>query len=371
MKKPLTALLLAALLLLSACASLPPEGTEIETEPTSPSGEELSPGMEGSYEVSLDTTEPPTEDDRMWYPPGLHLQFLGETDAKNEDENGIYFHPYTGGQMQMDCRIAYCDPMETEIALYFFVDGMLQPFRLEEGGELAYTHTIEASGTLELVHLYFTPITGQAGDSLRVLLCAQPMPDYISGEKLLTGESPLRMGACRARIRLEVTPPAVTVPAVEDHLLSWTSETVALNEGEQFRLAREYEIKELLCNGQETETPDEAKIFYEMTPEDTVELRFECYTDMEGTQYSLLVLLDGQPVSVDPADWMTFVSEAGQKNVVTARISLRDFEAVGKIGVFCVCRNRADAVGAGFFREICLTAASGYDEHVQLLKEQQ
>ena len=368
MKKRFAALLLALLLPLSACAAPAPTPTEVETEPTALSVEDLSPGAEESYVVSLDTTAPPTmpeADEPTWYPPGLHLDFLGEKNAENRDENGVYHHPYTGGEMQIDCRISYCDPMETEIALYFFVDGMLQPFRLEAEGELAYVHTIEAEGTLALVHLYFTLITGQAGDSLRVQLCAQPMPDYITGEDLLTGELPLSMGFCSARIRLEVTPPVVTAPAAEDVLLSWSSDTVELNGAERSRLSREYEVMELMVNGEALE------LLYNVTPEDTLELCFECYTDIEGTQYSLLFLLDGQPVSVDPADWMTFASKAGQKNVVTARISLRDFEDVGKLGVFYICRNRSQAASEVPYREIFLTAAGGYDEHVQLLKEQQ
>ena len=375
MMKRLMVLLLTVLLLLSACAPLPQEPAEIETEPPAPSGESLpDEGGEG-YDINGDG-ETIGADKEVEAEP---IRFEDALLVLKEAEDGDKL-PYAGGEMRVDFSFRSQGLSDYGLAIYLLLDGRLQPFRTEEGGPLAWVHTIYPEKGLCLQSCFFTPTVGQTGDTLRLNLQCQPYPDFIEGQELLSPSyNMLSATLLEGWVRFQADPPEAELPAAEKHLLSWNLSSEELTDLDYSTLDKQgYDASylewwpagffDVSVTGGAVSTG--VTLLYAIRPEDTLTLRYEiCGSTKIPRQFSLLFLLDGQPVSVAPEDWISFELEAGKKTVVEAEVSLRDFENVGRVSFICVCLNESQRSDCNLNKIVWLSAADNYQNHIALLQE--
>ncbi|MBQ7871445.1 MAG: hypothetical protein IJ357_04830 [Oscillospiraceae bacterium] len=346
--KRLSVLLLTFLLLFSACAPLPPEPSEIETEPVSPSQEIANTPTEdegNSWDINSG------EDAPIWF---------DRVELMNTESLA-----YSGETVRLDLSYNAVGLSEEGIAVYLYLDGQLQPFRLEEDGALAWTHMLYPAeyGSSNMATLYFTPTLGQTGDRLELTLYFQAHPGYISGQAVSTdafhGLTDLEQPrSITTQLRFEADPPAAELPEAEKSLLSWEITCEPLT-GEDS--TRGYPYFGFTVNGTHSTEP----IVYNVKAQDTLALRCSLI-GCPAAQYSLTFLLDGQPVSVDPADWMTFETEAGQDVIVEAQVNVGDFETAGKVSAILIRRDGEDRTDEGRI-VFYLSAAEYYEAHVELV----
>ncbi len=82
---------------------------------------------------------------------------------------------YTGGQLCLDYRFKPMGGLtKAEFGILLLLDGQPQPYRLSENGELKYMHTFTGPSQPEL---WFTPVTGSAGDTLDLTAFSVLEPD--------------------------------------------------------------------------------------------------------------------------------------------------------------------------------------------------
>lgn len=365
------ALLLAALLLLWGCAKTAPQTpaetvAELFTQTPVPSTEAVP--------TEAVPTESETEAETAWESgplAGVNSYGVSSVDGEQRLDAQGHYQVYTGGEMQLVCNIESTGLQEAGIALYLFVDGKLQPYRLEEGGELAYMHVIHPLKAFAATTLRFIPTVGQAGDCLELSLWLRPNPYHINGQTW-HGMSDMTH-PIETRLKFEATPPAAELPEAENCLLSWDLSYEDLTAGE-IAGKSETELQKqvwysVYVNGQE-EPP--FSMILNVAPGDILTLRFELWGCPYG-EFSLMFFLDAQPVSVEAGDWMTFTTKNGQKTVIEAQIQLAAFEGTGKVNAICICRNfRTDPLAADCWVDgpysFYLSAASKLEEHLKLVQ---
>lgn len=108
----------------------------------------------------------------------LYISSHGYRGDVLKDENGRSYIEYTGGELCIPYRIKTNRVPESQtVGLLVFVDGQPQPYKTSENDDYQYMHRL-FSGNIGIEEdLIFTPITGQAGDTLRVSILCLANPD--------------------------------------------------------------------------------------------------------------------------------------------------------------------------------------------------
>ena len=328
MKKGIYLFLLAALLLTGCTATRPPTSTS-ETIP-----DVFQEATKASEETQVSTSVEANNTDDLG---GLGI---GAADEPLKDEYGTY-RIYNGGEMCTPIKIESTGALrEAGTGILLFVDGQPQPYRLEGESTYTYCHCFYPESENEVYALFFTPITGQSGDTLEVYILSLQKPDYlpsggVPGMMIFTKVS---IGS-GWRLKFEATPPEAVFPEKQIRLFDAEITTMDASYGDTAGWSEE-DIRELLgsrsyVNG--IPHNRESRV-YNITAETPVDLRYELWgtPDIES---SVIFYVDNEPVFAQDGQPFDMTVASGEKKILTAKLDMTGFTGESVIYIVRVPRN--------------------------------
>lgn len=327
MKKGICLFLLA--LLLTGCATAHLPASTSETIP-----DVFQEATKASEETQVSTSVEPDNTDDLG---GLGI---GAADEPLKDEYGTY-RIYNGGEMCTPIKIESTGALrQAGTGILLFIDGQPQPYRLEGESTYAYYHCFYPESENEVYDLFFTPITGQSGETLEVYILSLQKPEYLPsdgnpGMMIYTNGS---IGA-GWRLKFEATPPEADFPEkqvrLSDAAITATDtaygDTVGWSEEDlRERLGSRSYVNDAPHNGQDR--------VYNITADAPVDLRYELW----GTPYiesSVIFYVDNEPVFAQDGQPFDMTVASGEKKILTAKLDMSGFTGESVVYVVRVPRN--------------------------------
>lgn len=267
-----------------------------------------------------------------------------------------HFVSYEGGEMHLPYSFTYTGSELSEygVTIMLFLDGRLQPFRINDSDTVQYVHTLypeasEDSKTVTL-DLVFTPITGHSGDTLDLSIYSRQFSDWKWENEAVGLEE--YTSSITTRLKFSQTPPEATLPDAESRVLSWNCDYTdcTLSEYESWSEDSWNKLSNCLRITNEEYTTDTSlsgqwyRYLFDVTPEVSMELSMEL-VNTSGVEYGIVVFVDNQPVSTDPAD-LIYIDEApGQKTTLTLTLDMSNFEDQSKVYAVVIPRNYLSTIG--------------------------
>ena len=328
MKNEICLFLLVALLLTGCTATRPPASTS-ETIP-----DVFQEATKASEEPQVSTSVEANNTDDLG---GLGI---GAADEPLKDEYGTY-RIYNGGEM--------CTPIEIEstgalreagTGILLFVDGQPQPYRLEDEDSYSYFHCFYPKRAKEIYNLYFTPITGSAGDTLEVYILSLQKPEYLPsdgnpGMMIYTNGS---IGA-GWRLKFEATPPEADFPEKQVRLSDAEITATDTSYGDTVGWSEEDLRERLDSRSYVNGAPHNGQNrVYNITADTPVDLRYELW----GTPYiesSVIFYVDNEPVFTFDGLPFDMTVASGEKKILTAKLDMTGFTGESVVYVVRVPRN--------------------------------
>ena len=320
MKKFLSMLLCVGwlLVLLASCAS----------EPTA------NPSAEETVE-NLFTTSPPTTEDSA------------PTEAEEFPTDGWFTHGfldksplvYTGGEAQISFRLAgEGAPVAAGVGYLLFLDGRPQPYRLQEGQEYAYLHTIPLVRNQDMtVTFSFIPVTGAEGETLSLYFQPVHGPNLRPSDGYAFGAAGhVKLMPLRKEITFQASPPAQTLPEVQERVLSWSARYVdALPEDTEGWSAQDLLEKTAYRTAINSEKENGT---IPLQPGEPVKVQQEIW-GAPGAQFSILCYINGQPVSIREENLIFTENQQGKRMEVEINLDISDIEDEVVLYVITIARN--------------------------------
>ena len=242
-----------------------------------------------------------------------------------------------------------CTPIEIEstgalreagTGILLFVDGQPQPYRLEDEDSYSYFHCFYPKRAKEIYNLYFTPITGSAGDTLEVYILSLQKPEYLPsdgnpGMMIYTNGS---IGA-GWRLKFEATPPEADFPEKQHRLYDAEITSEDTSYGDVFGWSEEDLRERLDSRSYVNDAPHNGQNrVYNITADAPVDLRYELW----GTPYiesSVIFYVDNVPVFTSDGLPFDMTVASGEKKILTAKLDMTGFTGESVIYVVRVPRN--------------------------------
>lgn len=258
------------------------------------------------------------------------------------DEMCLPFSIEATGQTAVNC-------VEYGVGILLFLDGQPQPYRAGKDGELAYFHIFYPDFDLNKVDeifpqkviydLYFTPVVGEAGDTVEFYAATISTPNWQRGDPQMGFKYTSGSMAIGTRLLMEATPPATAKPEVTEriHTLDITQVDASyfeIGSWSDRELIEKYDY-EFYVNGQ-TASVTRTTAIYGISADEEVELRFEVW-GTPSVDYGLMFYVDNQPISSEQT--IHFDMENGKKTVITVTMDLIDFDGECVVYAALIPRN--------------------------------
>ena len=341
MKKRLLSLTLCLLLALSGLTACGKSG-EPEAESTldniftTPTTEAASQ----STEPDSQATDPSSPESPVPFFGGITHGF---SDEPLENEKGRYTI-YEGGELHIDYLMdVYGTVAKDGVGLLVILDGQPQPYKTAEEDTYSYLHTFYPTPEKQLdIEMIMTPVTGQEGDTLELTVFHLLGPDYYSNPNEMApgmrqtvgstfGSTQLVFQATPPKAELPDTPERVVAQSVEYPdltsvgLASWTAE--ALLTAISYAFATN-------CNWN-------SGYIFGVSPEENLTIRSEVFGST-AVEWSYILYVNHQPVSVLPENQVMFHTQNGKKTVIETTLDMSGFDGEGIIYAMFYVRNWRD-----------------------------
>lgn len=268
----------------------------------------------------------------------------GFSDKSLKNEKGVY-QVYSGGELHISYQItARGFVSENGIGLLLLLDGQPQPYRISEDGETRYMHVFQFDeGGRKDVELILTPVTGKAGDTLELNGFHVINPTYYPSEEVIGFMQTAGSTYSGTQLVFQADPPAVELLPVTERVLAQSVEMVELT-SEEIMGASSQSLQESVTFRYSSDHPTLSGNIYGITKDKPLILTGEIF-GAPAVEWSLIVYVDHQPVSVIPENRIAFHTENGKKTVVTMTLDMSDFDGEGIVyGVLCARNWRDSAV---------------------------
>lgn len=307
---------------------------------------------------NTEDTEPPLIEKDTW---GFHS--MGFHNFQN-DEKGRYC-TYTGGEMMFEFSIKLKGTSKTSgMGVMLFIDGMLQPYKTNENGEYKYMHTFDPEEGVETIYQFtFTPVTGKEGDKLEIQAVTMLDPYFYRGrDEEICMVQTSSLSTATSPMYFEATPDTVTMPEVNERVISKTIEYVDLTSdevkywsGENYRNTISFDG---ILNGH---TNLFSPFIYGIKAEDELHYQFELYGNTTPL-FSVWIFVNNEPISVLPENKIFISNKNGKKVVVDVTFDNSDFTGETVVYALLIPRNAWDLrgeidVGVSATRTLYLTDA--------------
>ena len=328
MKNEICVFLLVALLLTGCTATRPPASTS-ETIP-----DVFQEATKASEEPQVSTSVEANNTDDLG---GLGI---GAADEPLKDEYGTY-RIYNGGEMCTPIKIESTGALrEAGTGILLFVDGQPQPYRLEGESTYTYCHCFYPESENEVYDLFFTPITGQSGDTLEVYILSLQKPEYLPSDGN-PGMMIYTSGSIGAgwRLKFEATPPETDFPEKQHRLYDAEITSEDTSYGDVFGWSEEDLRGRLDSRSYVNTAPHNGQSrVYNITADTPVDLRYELW----GTPYvesRVIFYVDNVPVFAQDEQPFDMTVASGEKKILTAKLDMTGFTGESVVYVVRVPRN--------------------------------
>ena len=191
-----------------------------------------------------------------------------------------------------------------------------------------------------MYNLFFTPITGQSGDTLEVYILSLQKPDYLPSDGV-PGMMIFTKGSIGSgwRLKFEATPPEADFPEKQIRLSDAKITATDAPYGDTVGWSEE-DIRELLDSRSDVNgIPHNRKSFvYNITADTPVDLHYELW----GTPYiksSVIFYVDNEPVFTSDGLPFDMTVASGEKKILTAKLDMTGFTGESVLYIVRVPRN--------------------------------
>lgn len=292
----------------------------------------------------------------------------GFSDKSLKNESGVYL-VYGGSELHVDYQITASGFVsENGIGLLLLLDGQPQPYRISEDGETRYMHVFQfdKAGRKD-VELILTPVTGKAGDTLELNGFHVINPTYYPSEEVMGFMQTAGSAYSGTQLVFQADPPAADPLPVTERVLAQSVETANLSSGE-IEGAAAQSLQTSTAFRYSADHPSSSGNLYGITSDSSLTLTGEIY-GAPAVEWSLIVYLDHEPVTVLPENRIAFHTENGKKTVISMTLDMSGFDGEGILyGVLCARNGRDPAVinntdsGTVITPTYYLTDAASYEE---------
>lgn len=217
-----------------------------------------------------------------------------------------------------------------DIGVFLFLDGQLQPCRTAGETEYHYMHTVTPGETFDILteELYFTPVTGEAGEELELAVMCVVWPDYFLDMGQLCYQHTAYMAGDSALLKFRAAPGEIRMPETKDRVAVVTvkESEVAVSE------------EPLDCHTYFHYKGDGGALYGVESLSGQELFQFEISGTAEG-EYGLVIFVDNQPVSVAEEDRIYLQTQAGKRTMVEVTLDLSDYDGSMVIYALLVPRN--------------------------------
>ena len=219
------------------------------------------------------------------------------------------------------------------VGILLFLDGRPQPYRLEGDTDYQYMHRFTLDNEMIYPVFYFTPVTGQAGDTLEMAALTIPYPDYLPSKenpRMVTGTNgsfglsfPLQIDEAPVEAKMPekltlLSEPEITYePCAPQDVLGWE------NDDFQIKYGHESEVNGV-SNG-----PNVFANFHK----EKLDLKYSLW----GTtlvHYTVVYFLNNEPVYLPDGSCLDLEVQEGMKTV--ARLTMDMSTLTGEDCVYAV-----------------------------------
>ncbi len=325
-------LLTLSLILLFGCANnkLPVQNSEtVDNIFTAPSTD-----YDGS-ETSGNQTSPskPPADD-------LGSVSIGFDDRSHLNEMGPYL-VYDGGEMHIGFHFFVTGSIGNDgIGLMLILNGTPQPYRTNENEDYSYLHTFyppnKMGGTIN-VELIFTPVIGKSGDNLLLQAFHLIEPDYdptgeTKGFRVTNGST-----CTDTQVIFNADPPACNRPDVPERIVNLSVQEDDLTNNDisgwsAEKLQTQYSFKYT------TDAAQSSNMILNVSQESILHYHAEIFSP-SIVQWSLILYIDNQPISVLSENEIHFSTPNGKKAVIDITINMAGYEEGSPFYAVLVVKN--------------------------------
>ena len=274
------------------------------------------------------------------FPDGGSVGFRNEL----RGDDNIQYYVYDGGEavvyLYLNIRNRPEAPSKDTLpfGIFLYLDGQIQPYRVEGETEYSYFHTFYPESEVPIIDpLYFIPRVGSAGETLELEIMSISWPEYWIDECFyayaLTGGT-TGMGA---NLVFNADPPELEMPSVMDRVKSVSISTKDLSSLDisgwtEEDLRRKFEFHTSFAG-----VADGSYVFAYDEDKGNV-FHYEIWGNPVG-EYGLVLFVNNLPASVQPEDLIYIQTEEGKKTCIDIELDLSDFDGEMTIYPVLVSRN--------------------------------
>lgn len=306
-------------------------------------------GPASSETVGEIFTQPPADTSAASTYADLGTPYYGSTGivptVEFRDSDYGLFIPYTGGEFHYTFTFECSGNSYDTHGLGFllFMDGIPQPFHMNEGQEDAYLQVIYPEDGTTDYEFIFTPVAGESNEYVEFTMAIVRSPWYYAEAPKSIQETDC-ITVAHALFYFEADPPASKSIEVTDRLFSYQVSYEDLTA----RDISKYSSDELNFITDWTFYADgkEQGICYSCTTDDIINLRFELF-GCTALEYSLVFFIDNEPLYID-ASKVRVTTQSGKKTIVEVQVDMTDFDGRRVVYAVLVCPNFRQLRATGY-----------------------
>lgn len=247
-------------------------------------------------------------------------------------------YSYDGGEFSMTVELTVTGRMKKEnYGVILILDGQPQPYKTENDDTLSYLHVFHSDTGMILEDVTFIPVTGKKGDTLELAAVYIIDPDYYQGLDMQGFKQTVGYGTAFRTVEFQADPPEAEWPAVHERVIAQNITNVDLTSLDM----NGWTSEDLQENSSFTMTTDHESEYcwtYAVTPEGGLTVRAEVF-GCPAVDWSFLVYVNHQPVSIQPENRIFFQTQNGKKTVMEVKVDLSDFDGEEILYAFLISRN--------------------------------
>ncbi len=268
---------------------------------------------------------------------------MGFDDRSQLNEMGPYL-VYEGGEMHIGFHFNIMGSIGNDgVGLMLILDGKPQPYRTAENEEYGYLHTFyppTKSGGKISIELIFTPVTGVSGDNLVLQAFQLIEPDYDpAGEN--KGFRVTNGSTCTdTQVIFNTDPPVCDRPDITERVVDLSVQQTDLTSSDisgwsAKELQTEYSFKHQI------DSSESNNMIFNISRESKLQYHAEIFSP-SIVEWSLILYIDNQPVSVLPRNEIHFHTPNGKKAVIDITLDMAGYEEGSPFYAVLVVRNTRD-----------------------------
>lgn len=331
--KRLIGILISFLLAVSVLCSCTPIVIPSD-QPTETTGKDIFTPTQQPTEDIVTPTSFPSETQNP--DVGGYFTFIMKSDNLQSNEYGPFIR-YDGGELSVSVDCGHTGVLgQYGTGVLIFVDGQPQPYKTSEENSYSYMHTFYHQNSVETLTFLFTPIVGNAGDTLECYIVPVFEPDRTRKSGTRGSPTQYTVGPnfqiCfdKSAPQMDFAKPAVMLSDVSIEKINCPYEDIA---GLSEKDLREKIKTRALLDG--SALPE----FYDVTNSHPLELEVQIWGS-PYVNFGLVYFVDYQPVTDSVGNPFFFDVESGKKTVLRTLLDMSDFEEERVVFAVLVPRNR-------------------------------